>query len=131
MNNEYMWYESFDSLKMVFVLYYENDNGNEELIELPAVWTVCPRCKGSGSHVNPNIDGNGLTAEDFAEDPDFKEDYFSGIYDVTCYECNGRTTIPIVDEAKFSEKQKKIYEEAMISYSNYLTELRYQERYQF
>jgi hypothetical protein len=30
-----------------------------------------------------------LTAEDFNEDPDFKEDYMSGVYDTTCAACRG------------------------------------------
>ena len=33
-------------------------------------WMICPICKGEGSYVNP-IDSNGLTGEDFADDPDF------------------------------------------------------------
>lgn len=57
-------------------------------------WIVCPVCEGKGTHVNPDIDANGLTAEDFDEDPDFAEDYRSGVYDVTCYTCKGRTTVP-------------------------------------
>lgn len=52
-------------------------------------WIICPACRGEGSCVNPNIDANGLTAEDFAEDPDFREDYFSGRYDQTCAACRG------------------------------------------
>ena len=46
-------------------------------------WIICPACRGDGTCVNPNIDSHGLTAEDFAADPDFGESYASGIYDVT------------------------------------------------
>lgn len=56
-------------------------------------WMICPACQGEGKCVNPNIDSNGLTAEDFADDPDFAEDYMSGLYDVTCGACNGRGSI--------------------------------------
>lgn len=52
-------------------------------------WIICPACHGEGTCVNPNIDANGLTAEDFAEDPDFAEEYRSGTYDVSCAACNG------------------------------------------
>lgn len=52
-------------------------------------WLVCPICNGEGKTVNPNIDANGLTYEDFNEDPDFREDYMSGVYDITCAACNG------------------------------------------
>lgn len=52
-------------------------------------WQICPACCGNGHCVNPNIDAHGLTAEDFAEDPDFAEDYFSGAYDQPCAACKG------------------------------------------
>lgn len=47
-------------------------------------------CEGEGTTVNPNIDAHGLTAEDFREDPDFAENYFSGTYDVPCRACGGK-----------------------------------------
>lgn len=52
-------------------------------------WVICPACSGEGSCVNPNIDANGLTREDFDDDPDFAEDYMSGVYDVRCGACGG------------------------------------------
>ena len=79
----------------------EGEAGNGdwyETRELPHKWGVCPVCDGKGSHVNPSIDANGLTGEDFADDPDFAEDYFSGLYDQPCNHCRGRTTVPVVDE---------------------------------
>lgn len=65
------------------------------LKKLPHEKIVCPVCRGEGHHVNPSIDEGGLTAEDFAEDPDFEEAYFSGRYDVPCVECGGAN---VVDE---------------------------------
>jgi cytochrome c5 len=56
-------------------------------------YQVCPVCEGEGKTVNPNIDANGLTAEDFAEDPDFAEDYRSGVYDITCNACHGQRVV--------------------------------------
>ena len=52
-------------------------------------WIICPVCDGDGTCVNPAIDCNGLTAEDFAEDPDFAQSYFNHLYDVTCAPCGG------------------------------------------
>lgn len=75
------------------------DEGDEVEVALPAKFEVCQTCEGRGKHVNPAIDGNGLSREDFDEDPDFREDYFSGVYDVQCEECGGRTTVLVVDEA--------------------------------
>ena len=67
-------------------------------VKLPTTWEVCHTCGGEGKHVNPDIDSHGLTAEDFYDDPDFAESYRSGVYDVRCYECKGRTTVRVVDE---------------------------------
>ena len=63
---------------------------------------VCPTCRGKGTHVNPSIDGNGITSEQFDEDPDFREDYFAGKYDITCRECEGKRVIPIIDKSRMS-----------------------------
>ena len=52
-------------------------------------WQICPACKGEGTCVNPSIDCQGVTAEDFAEDPDFAENYFGGTYDQQCAACHG------------------------------------------
>ena len=52
----------------------------EDEIEIPTKFAVCPRCRGTGSHVNPAVDGNGLTQEDFDEaGPEFRDDYMAGV----------------------------------------------------
>jgi len=61
---------------------------------------VCPVCRGEGKTVNPNIDADGLTAEDFREDPDLAEMYMSGVYDITCMACNG---MRVVTKARMKE----------------------------
>ena len=42
-----------------------------EIVQLPTRKEVCPRCHGEGTHVNPNIDGHGLSPhdEDLDDDP--------------------------------------------------------------
>jgi hypothetical protein len=87
----------------------DDDDGIER--ELPTRWETCDVCDGKGTHVNPNIDRNGLTAEDFAEDPDFREDYFSGRYDVSCNRCGGRKVVAVVDEDACEPEYLKIYRE--------------------
>jgi hypothetical protein len=52
-------------------------------------WMLCPVCNGEGTTVNPNIDANGLTEEDFREDYEFAHNYMNGLYDITCAACNG------------------------------------------
>ena len=65
-------------------------------------WIVCPVCEGNGKTVNPAIDCNGLTREDFMEDPDFAENYMSGMYDITCRGCGGKR---VVTEERIQELQ--------------------------
>lgn len=101
-------FERFDKRKMVGVILWVNDDGEEIETELPCKFEVCGHCRGKGTHCNPAIDGNGLTAEDFAEDPDFQEGYLEGRYDVTCEECHGERVVPEIDldEANFTPDQK-------------------------
>lgn len=87
-DHRYMARETRDVLKT-----FEEEYG----VSLPTSWEICPTCNGDGKHVNPDIDSNGLTREDFDQDPDFAESYFSGMYDVTCYECRGRSSVRVVD----------------------------------
>lgn len=80
--------------------YYRDRRTQATLIQKPKGphhWEVCDLCEGRGKVVNPSIDASGLSAEDFAEDPDFAEGYMSGRYDIVCPQCRGRTTIPVSD----------------------------------
>jgi hypothetical protein len=52
-------------------------------------WVICFTCSGDGHVVNPDIDACGLTDSDWHDDPDFKEDYMSGVYDIQCRTCSG------------------------------------------
>jgi hypothetical protein len=84
-------------------------DGSEIEYSLPAKFEVCSRCKGSGSHVNPSVDGNGLTREDFDQDPDFAESYMRGDYDVRCSVCEGARVVPVPDLTRWSFAQKRAY----------------------
>lgn len=81
--------------------------------QLPTRWAVCPVCNGNGSHVNPSIDAGGLSAEDFADDPDFAEDYMAGAYDQPCNRCRGRTTVHEVDMDRLSPEHRAMYEKQL------------------
>ena len=86
----------------------ELDDGTE--VELPTKFEVCGRCEGRGTHVNPSIDGNGLSQEDFDEaGPEFYEDYMGGVYDVTCYTCGGRNVVAVVDEERCNPAHLEAY----------------------
>lgn len=67
---------------------------------LPTKFAVCPTCSGHGKHVNPSIDCDGLSYDDFAADPGFYAEYRSGVYDVTCYGCDGERVVKEVDRTR-------------------------------
>lgn len=91
------WYEEFDEEAMTLTVPVTKSDGDEELITIQAVYVVCSTCKGKGKHVNPSVDRHGITPEEFAEDPDFAEDYMKGAYDVPCVRCNGKRVVPEPD----------------------------------
>ena len=88
------------------------DKETGDLIELviPSKFEVCDGCRGNGKHVNRAIDGNGISREEFDEDPDFEEAYFRGDYDVTCVDCGGKRVMLVADWAKMDEETKKLYD---------------------
>lgn len=89
----------------------EDEDGNEVVHDLPARFEVCPRCGGTGTHVNPSIDGHGITEEERERDwsPEEWDQYLTGFYDVTCYECRGLRVVRIVDEATCDPQLLKEY----------------------
>ncbi len=94
--------------RFTFTIYHDNDS--EEEISVPTHWEVCPVCNGQGTHVNPSIDAHGITADEFHEDPDFEGDYFSGVYDQTCNECHGRTTVRAPNWDAMSQEHQDAYQ---------------------
>jgi len=95
------------------VLFLDDGPGKYKQVELPTKWEVCPICDGEGKHVNPSIDCGGLTADDFAEDPDFMDEYMSGTYDVACNYCCGRTTVLAVDWDALTPDQANAYNQQL------------------
>lgn len=94
----------------------------EEERELPTKFEVCSVCHGNGSHVNPSIDCNGLSAEDFYEDPDFAEDYFSGTYDVPCNNCGGKRVEAVIDEDRCTQVEIDAYYDGLQAERDYRAE---------
>jgi hypothetical protein len=63
---------------------------DEGLPEMPTKWEVCGRCDGEGTLGGyPGV----YTPDDFAEDPDFFDDYIS--HRRPCEDCGGRTTVKV------------------------------------
>jgi hypothetical protein len=108
-----------------FVIGHEDD---DDLVELPTCWVVCPTCSGHGHHVNPSIDCDGLSNEDFSRDPDFREEYFSGAYDVTCYECGGLRVVKDLDTKRCTDAQLRAWYDKADSDAEYRAECEMERR---
>jgi hypothetical protein len=96
-------WENFDEENFVINFTLEDDDGEERLLELPAILERCPECEGSKTMVNPAIDAGGFTYEDL-------EDYHSGRYDVACYHCKGKGIVPSVDTRNLSAELEEAYQ---------------------
>ena len=107
--------------KLIFV--EQDDDGEDFETVIPSKFEVCFNCEGRGSHVHRGVDEGGITPEEFAEDPDFEEDYFSGVYDVSCDECHGQRVLLVPDwEAKWPMGLKERYEEHCHTQAEYAAE---------
>lgn len=112
---------------------YENDDGKEVDINLPAIAEVCNRCGGTGKHSNPSIDGNGITGSEWEEwDEDDKESYMSGAWDIPCETCEGTNVVWVIDDTSLTGEEKKAYEqycEERLARACEREEARMEERY--
>ena len=73
---------------------YIHEDGEEEEIVVKAELVECHVCYGDGYHTNPAIDGHGISAQDFYDDPEFESEYRMGMYDIRCNCCHGEKQIP-------------------------------------
>lgn len=64
---------------------------------------ICTRCHGKGTHVNPAIDGNGISADEMdrldQDDGDFRQNYIDGVFDIACLLCKGQRVLEDTPEA--------------------------------
>jgi len=99
----------------IIITLEDEETGEDVEHELPSKFEVCPRCKGKGTHVNPNIDGNGITASEWAEDWDDeeREGYLAGHYDVPCEECHGDRVVSVIDEERCNPKLLQAYNDKL------------------
>ena len=93
------------SIEVVF----QNDNGDEVVVDLPGKYEVCSDCDGHGTVLNESMRFHAYTEEEFSDfSDDDREQYFKrgGIYDVVCPTCKGKRVEGVVDEdAKFTPEQ--------------------------
>lgn len=91
-------FENFDEKRMTCTVeLYDAETDTSEDHTVHVVFTVCPTCSGKGSHVNPSIDAHGISSDEFDRDPQFRDEYMSGFYDVPCYRCKGKRVVPTPD----------------------------------
>lgn len=84
-----------------------DDDGEEHY--LPHKWGVCGICGGEGKVVNPSIDAGGISSEEFNRDPEFADNYITGLFDITCPHCLGTRVVRVIDEHNCSEEEIEAY----------------------
>ena len=98
--NTTKWYRELNESNMK-ALFIDPDTNEEIWVNFE--WDICQTCGGRGVHVNPSIDCNGITMEEFAEDPYFYEEYRNRSFDVVCYECKGKRVVPVCDDERVNK----------------------------
>ena len=106
--HKYMTHCDMRRMRAVFTLPSDGETDEEKTVELPIRFEVCGTCDGRGVYVSPSIDAHGISQEEFDADPCFRDDYFSGVYDVTCARCKGERVEPVVHEEALSSEQKEV-----------------------
>ena len=91
----------------------------DEPIEISLVRRVCSHCGGTGSIVNPAIEGDGFTSSEWEEmcagDDDFERNYWNGNYDISCPKCKRGRCAKVSDKDPYKdliEESIREYEEA-------------------
>ena len=104
------------------------EDGSSEFMRLPSERIVCPTCNGGGTQ---DIFENGVPSRYFEEDPDFADDYRSGMYDKLCEECKGRNVVDVIDykqldaetlrKVEWHEEQQAMYEAEVAAERRYFS----------
>jgi hypothetical protein len=121
-SDERWWTNLNGDTAFISVLY-----GTDEVIEdmwVKVKFEVCPACEGHGRYVNPSIDAHGLSSEDFDEDEDFRDNYFDGLYDVTCVLCHGANVVPVPLDEHIRDLIKQQANDRYMARAEQLAEMR-------
>lgn len=74
------------------------------------IWVICWRCEGHGKVDHPAF-SNGITSSEWAEwEPEERQNYFNGAYDVPCDTCkgSGKVKAPDIQSMTFEEKRELV-----------------------
>ena len=124
------WFRALDENIMMAKVVIDDGETSESVL-ICFEWGICPLCDGKGHHVNPGIDCNGLTQEDFEADPGFREDYIAGVYDVQCFSCEGRRVVPILDEVHTEPTLVKAVKDQIAREDELAREIAWEEKHGF
>jgi len=103
-----------------------NSEDGPTSVNLPDKYEVCWRCEGRGVH---DCWEGGMTQDEmYDQDPDFWQDYKSGVYDALCSVCNGQRVLLTVDESRLSPELLAQYKESERQYDQQRAEM-YTEGY--
>lgn len=91
---------------MYLNILFNDDNGDEHRMDVPARYEVCRACGGKGTELCGAMKGAAYSPEDLLHDADFAESMAAGVYDVTCGRCCGKRVelVPAIEEC--GERQK-------------------------
>jgi len=84
--------------------------GGAGRVKLPWHYEVCPRCEGRGTQCKLGA----MTGDEYRDmldgDPDFPEDYKSGLYDEPCRECHGQRVVPVITRERCRPAELEAYD---------------------
>ena len=102
----------FDRRTMKLLFDFEDDEGNEYVVEVPAKFVICNVCNGKGTH-SLAVDGHGITAEEWNNEWSYEEQemYMRGEYDQRCEACEGSGKLTEPNWAMMSNKEIEIISE--------------------
>lgn len=97
--------------RSITIRFYDEQTDDYIFHVIPARWEICPRCNGEGTHVNLNIDGHGISQDEWERDwgDEERENYYNGVYDVVCEAgCTSGKTL-VGDEARMTAEQRELH----------------------
>ena len=87
------------------------EDGEEVKNAMPAVWGICPVCRGDGKHA---LRFGHFTEEDWEQESEvFKRDYVAGVFDLRCERCAGTGKVLVPDYVLADTRIARVYEEGL------------------
>jgi hypothetical protein len=101
--------------KRMLIVMLEDCNDDESVPEheeretaFRAYFEVCGRCDGKGVRDHEAF-SNGISMQEFDEDPEFHKAYMEGRYDVVCFLCSGARVVFELNESEAKREHPEAY----------------------